>query len=207
MKKQIKPQKLKESDEDNKTKIRKKEKDLPLKLYHNQTKQDFLITQNMEVNRKKTDCAGDILFDGKTLGINDQEISRIQCQFKPFKKGYTISDKSSSNGTYIMLKEEYQTLAYQGMILEIGDFFLKVKKLSGKTINWILYQDEENEEESVEKVSNFKNMNKIKFGKNPGEKNDIEIKDSAILDVQGYFEKKADTIYVITCKDKNQYVF
>ena len=106
-----------------------------------------------------------------------------------------------------MLKNEYQTEVYEDMILEVGDFLLKINKVSVKSIHWQLYQDEENEEEIVKKVSNFRNNDKIKFGRRPGGKNDIEINDSDIQDKQGYFKKKLDKVYVMACNNKYPYAF
>ena len=96
----------KQDSDDEKGLTRKKIKELPLLLVHIQTKKEISIKQNVEVKRKKTNRSNEILLEDKTLVINDGEISRNQCEFKKFQKGYTIADHGSANGTYIMLKKE-----------------------------------------------------------------------------------------------------
>ena len=183
-----------ENDDGEGTLIRKK--DAQMKLIHNGTQKEFSITKNVEVKRRKKTDKVEILLDSKTLVINDEKISRNQCEFKPFQKGYTIADKGSSNGTYIMIKKEYETLVYDGMVVELGDFFLKIIKATTKLIKWKIYQDDENEDDIENKISSFKNNHKIQFGRKPGSKNAIEINDKSLEDVLGYFEKNDFGIYI-----------
>lgn len=169
-----------------------------LKLINMKSKEEFRIKSPVTLGRQKS-------IDSNHIRIEGNEISKEQCKINTFGKGYIINDNKSTNGTFIKIKKNYNTVVYNGMILTIGDFLLTIYLNSrGKSIKYTLSQDEEkNEDKEYEtRICSFKDKSKIFFGKNPGGKNDIKINDPKIDDVEGYLENLDCIINVKTLNEK-----